>query len=288
MLRLLLIAAASLSLAACASFPRAPATVAPAADGLGAQAIFDRSLDVHGGDLRRHPGDINLATDGRWYRLIQRIQPIVTDSRYRVRSEERYRPAQGLYAVRHTGPGGTKHVVRTAGDLRVHYDGRATQDADTLAATALTSDAFRMFHFGPSFFLDRTSALLRLPDARERGRRYHRLHATLEPGFGESARDEAVLWIDAETLRLYRVHQTLEGFRTTRGAHVDTTFLDYRRVGPYLFPVRFLERVRGPIRIRAHEWWVTGIDLDRGWSMADVEDPAGFRGAAAVSAARGP
>jgi len=32
---------------------------------------------------------------------------------------------------------------------------------------------------------------------------------------------------------------TLEGFETTRGAHVDTTFLEYLQVGPYLLPSRF-------------------------------------------------
>lgn len=270
---------------ACTAFPQAREPLPTPADGLTAQAVFDRSLAAHGGDLRRHPGDINLATDGRWYRLIQRIQPVVTDTGFRITSEERYRPADGLYAVRHGGPQGTKHVVRTPSALRVHYNAVAADDDSRIAATAMTNDAFRMFHFGPTFFLGRTTSLQRLPDGRERGRRYQRLLATLEPGFGRSPRDHAVLWIDADSARLYRVHQTLEGFPTTVGAHVDTTFLEYRRVGPYLFPVRFLERVRGPVRIKAHEWHVTGIDLDRGWNAEDVSDPAGFRGVAARTAA---
>lgn len=267
-----------LLLASCATFPSGGS--APAADGLTAQAIFDRSLAAHGGDLRRHAGDINLSTDGRWYRLIQRIQPLVTDARFRVGSQERYRPADGLYAVRHTGPGGSKHVVRTPDRLHVAYNGVPATDDATLAATAMTNDAFRMFHFGPSYFLDRTTRLERLPDARERGRRYHRLLATLEPGFGRSPRDRAVLWIDAGTAWLYRIHQTLNGFPATVGAHVDTTFLAYTRAGPYLFPIRFSERVRGPLRIRAHDWRVTGLDLDRGWSLDDVSTPEGFAGVA--------
>lgn len=256
----------------------------PPNDGLAAQAIFDRSLAAHGGDLRQHEGDINLSTDGRWYALIQRIQPIVTDSAFRIRSEERYRPSTGLYAVLHTGPGGRKHVLRTRDGLVVHYNGVRSTDDRTLRATAMTNDAFAMFHFGPSWFLGRTAALQRLPDAREGGRTYHRLLATLRPGFGRAAQDRAVLWIDAQDFRLFRIHQTLEGFETTQGAHVDTTFLDYRRVGPYLFPVRFLERVRGPLRIKAHEWRVTGLDLDRGWTDADVADPQGFRGKATAPA----
>lgn len=284
MIRLLTALLVAALLGACASFPRGGAYDGPGPDGLTAQAIFDRSLAAHGGDLRQHAGDINLATDGRWYALIQRIQPVVTDSAFRITSEERYRPSEGLYAVRHAGPGGTKHVLRTPDALRVHYNGVPADDASRIAATAMTIDAFRLFHFGPTFLLDRTAALRRQPDAREDGRRYHRLLATLRPGFGEAAQDEAVLWIDADTARLHRVHITLEGFPATRGAHVDTTFLEHRRVGPYLLPVRFFERVRGPLRIDAHEWRVTGIDLDRGWSRGHVADPAGFTGPAAAPA----
>ncbi|GAB6194819.1 hypothetical protein [Lysobacter xanthus] len=279
MSRVIALLVACLLLASCSSFPRPGG--APPSDGLTAQAIFDRSLAAHGGDLRRHPGDINLSTDGRWYALIQRIQPVVTDAGFRIRSEERYRPSEGLYAVRHTGPDGTKHVVRSTAGLRVAYNGTETDDDEKRAATAMTNDAFRMFHFGPTFFLDRMASLERLPDAREDGRRFHRLLATLRPGFGRAEQDRAVLWIDAGTARLYRIHQTIDGFPTTVGAHVDTTFLEYRAVGPYLLPVRFLERVRGPLRIKAHEWRVTGIDLDRGWRAADVIDPHGFGGAAA-------
>jgi len=104
---------------------------------------------------------------------------------------------------------------------------------------------------GGSFVKARATALERIPDARENGRDYRRLLATLESGFGEAAQDQVVLWIDAQNSRLFRVHMTLNGFETTQGAHVDTTFLDYRKVGPYLLPVRFHERVRGPLQIDA-------------------------------------
>jgi hypothetical protein len=111
----------------------------------------------------------------------------------------------------------------------------------------------------------------------------------LRPGFGESTQDEAVLWIDADHARLHRVHITLEGYPTTRGAHVDTTFLEYHRIGPYLLPARFFERMRGPLRIAAHEWHVTALDLDRGWTRADVIDPGGgFRGQSGRIGAIGP
>jgi hypothetical protein len=272
-------------LAGCASvrFPPDPAAVA-FDDGLSGDAIFARTLAAHGGDLRLYPGDINLSTDGRWFALIQRIQPLVTDSGFRIRSEERYRPSDGLYAVTHTGPEGSKHVLRSGGGLTVSYNGVRETDPAKLRATAMTNDAFRMFHFGPSFFLDRASGWDRLTDAEEKGRAYHRLRATVRPGFGESKEDDVVLWIDREDARLFRVHMSLKGFETTVGAHVDTTFLEYRNVGAYLLPVRFHERVRGPLRIDAHTWWTTGIDVDRGWREEDVNGDS-FEASAATPAA---
>jgi hypothetical protein len=174
-------------------------------------------------------------------------------------------------------------VIRSADGITVYYNGLRETDPVKLRATALTNDAFRLFHFGPGFVKARASAMRRLADANESGVRYRRLLATLQPGFGESKTDQVVLWIDASTSRLFRVHMTLNGFETTQGAHVDTTFLAYRQVGAFLLPTRFVERVRGPIRIDAHEWHTTGIDLDRGWTREDVSGPA-FGGRAATAA----
>lgn len=266
------------------SFPPDP----PAAafeDGLDGDAVFVRTLAAHGGDLRQYGGDINLATDGRWFALIQKIQPVVTDSGFRIRSEERYRPRDGLYAVNHTGPDGSKHVVRSRDGLVVSYNGVRATDPAQLSATAMTNDAFRMFHFGPSFFLGRASTWVRLEDADENGRAYYRLRTSVRPGFGESKEDDVVLWIDRDSARLFRIHMSLKGFQTTARAHVDTTFLEYRDVAGYLLPVSFHERVRGPLRIDAHTWWTTGIDTDRGWRDEDVSGTA-FGGAAEAPATR--
>lgn len=268
----------------CASFPQAD-PAARFSDGLDAAAVFDACMDAHGGDLSDYPGDINLSTDGEWHQAIQRIQPIVSDAGFRVTSEERYRPRDGLYSVHHQGPLGSKQVVRSPDGISVYYNGTRESDPVKIRATAMTNDAFRMFHFGPSFIKHRATTMLRLADQRENGRSYRRLLATVEPGFGEAARDQVVLWIDAQTSRLFRVHMTLNGFETTQGAHVDTTFLEYRQVGAYVLPVSFRERVRGPIRIDAHDWHTTGIDLDRGWREADIGGAA-FQGAAAPPAQR--
>lgn len=278
----LLVLAFVLTLSACSGFPKVRPG-ATFADGLSAAQLLDQSLAAHGGDIREYPGDINIATDGHWYALIQRIQPVVSDAGFRVTSEERFRPRDGTYAIRHSGPQGNKQVLRTASGISVRYNGAPAVDDERQRATAMTNDAFQLFHFGPSFVTHRATSMTRLADTREDGRTYRRILATLSPGFGASESDQVVLWIDAETSRLFRVHMTLEGFETTRGAHVDTTFLAYHQVGPYLLPSRFSERVRGPVKIMAHEWHVTGMDLDRGWTDAEVSG-ADFSGRAAISA----
>ena len=257
-------------LAGCATgFPTA-STPFEAADGLDGRAVLARSLVAHGGDLRSRPGDFNYSSDGRWSTLIQRIQPVVTDAGYRVTSEARYSPSQGIYAVRHQGPKGIKQVVRTRNAIEVYYDGIRVADADTLRATAMTADAFELFHFGPSFLAARAAGVVRMPDATEAGVRYLRVLVDIAPGFGEAASDRVVAWVDPRTFLLHRVHMTLKGFSTTQGAHVDTTMSDYRDLGGVMVPTRFLERVRGPLRIDAHTWWVTGMDADRGWQARDV------------------
>lgn len=262
-----------------------PKTAAPwnAPDGLDGRAVLARSVAAHGGDLRQRPGDLNYASDGRWFALIQRIQPVVTDAGYRVTSQALYSPSQGRYAVRHAGPSGVKQVVRTPGAIEVHYDGVRVTDPDILSATAMTSDAFELFHFGPSFLTTRATRVERLPDLTEAGRRYLRVQADIAPGFGDAADDRVIAWFDPQTHLMYRVHMTLNGFRTTQGAHVDTTLTDYRNLGGVQVPTRFHERVRGPLKIDAHTWWVTGMDADRGWTATDVADGR-FSGNAAAPA----
>lgn len=281
--RILLLLVAAAWLAGCATgFPRATTPYA-AADGLDGAAVLARGVAAHGGDLRTRAGDLNYASDGRWETLIQRIQPVVTDAGYRVTAETRYSPSTGVHAIRYRGPRGVKQVVRTPGAIEVHYDGVRATDPETLQAAAMTTDAFELFHFGPSFLAARATAVTRMADAEASGRRYRRVRVAIAPGFGQAESDTVIAWFDAQTQLLHRVHLTLNGFPTTQGAHVDTTMTDYRSVGGVMLPTRFHERVRGPLRIDAHTWWVTGLDTDRGWQARDLRDGA-FAGAAARGA----
>jgi hypothetical protein len=239
-------------------------------DGRDGAAVLAATVAAHGGDLRVRGGDLASAITGEWSGLITRIQPLVTDHRWRIDAQERMLPAEGVHAIRWRGPAGEKLVLRTADDVRVFYDGVESFDEDVLASSAMTSDAFQLFLCGPSFVTWRASRLERLADVVEDGRTMHRVLAVLEPGFGRSPRDEVVMFIDARDHRLWRVWLTLEGFRTTRGATVDVTFLKYRDFDGVLLPIEFDERVRAPISIHAHAWHTTGLDLDRGLTAADV------------------
>mgnify|MGYP000329037656 CR=1 FL=1 len=90
---------------------------------------------------------------------------------------------------------------------------------------------------------------------------FQRIHAVLEPGFGFSERDEAVLWINEETGLLGLVHFTIEGLASTRGAHVDVAFSNYQEIDGYIWPTEFYERVRAPLRVPAHSWRVVALQV---------------------------
>ena len=85
-----------------------------------------------------------------------------------------------------------------------------------------------------------------------------------------SERDFVTLWVNKQSALTYRVHITLDGFDATKGAHADTTYLKYTEIDGFTFPTHFFERVRGPISIDAHEWWYTGIDINRGLTAQDL------------------
>ena len=125
----------------------------------------------------------------------------------------------------HSGPDGTKLVARTADGVSVLYDDIESDDETTRAASALVADAYTLFLAGPSFIRQRDARLSMLEPAMHDGAAHQRIHAVLEPGFGFSERDEAVLWINEETGLLGLVHFTIDGLASTRGAHVDVALI---------------------------------------------------------------
>ena len=105
----------------------------------------------------------------------------------------------------------------------------------------------------------------------------------LAPGLGLIEADRIGLCIDPATGLMRRVRFTLEGFPGTRGAVAEVdTFEHVRRFG-VAWPMRSYERVVHPIALPAHDWHVTGLEVDRGFGVADLDGPA-LQGAAAAPA----
>ncbi len=227
--------------------------------------LFERSLQAH--DLAEAGQGVGLrnlrvATTGIWPWLVTKVQPLMTDDDWRTHGDEYLDLQTRYYEALFTGPAGSKRVLRTPRTIEVYYNGVPSDDDDVLKASALTSDAAWLFYLGPRALQNKQYAFTRLADAIEDGRNYYRIHSTVQPGFGFSEQDQLVFWIDPDTFLVYRTHMTLNGFRNTRGAHVDVTVREYQQVGWQLLPQRLFERVRGPIAIDVHDWWTTAIELN--------------------------
>lgn len=275
------VALAFLGVAGCASqFPVVP--VKPPA-GLGPVEILERSIAASGDDPYTTLQDVAVSYEGEWGTVVQALQPALTDGEYRRSSEERVLLASGVVAQIHRGPGGEKRVLRDRAGVQVAYDGAITEDQDVVETSALVADAYTMFLLGPAWLRRNGSEWARLGDAESDGRSFYRVRGRLRPGIGLSAQDDVVAWIDRDTFLLHRVHFTLEGHRYTQGAHADVTFFDYRKVFGRSWPTRFVERVRGPVDIHAHEWWMTGLDVNRGLGRVDLGRPGGENWSAAAA-----
>jgi len=237
------------------------------ADSTGRQRAADllrASIDAHGGYLYGHdgPAEVRVDYEGRWGNLVRLLQPVLVDAAFRQGSEERLEPASDRLTQLHRGPAGEKRVVRDADSVEVLYNGDEVLSPGKRDAAALVADAYQMFLAGPSFFERRRAELTLLEPKRREGRRYERLLARLRPGLGHADEDEVVLWIDGETRRLDRLDFTLNGLESTRGALVSVTLDDHRRVGGWLWPTRFVERLRAPLRVTAHRWRATSLEVD--------------------------
>jgi len=271
MFRLLAVILVASFLTACASrFPSPELDVALDSQ-ISAAQIFQRTFNVHGGASIEQLNDVNLSISGEWKTLIRRIQPLVTDYKYRIDSQERLFMNNGGYIALYNGPGGSKKVVRTTDSLAVYYNGEQSTDPEVLSSTALTADAFRLFLLGPLSLQAWQDQFTRLTDITFQGEQHYRLHLNLKPGFGYSEQDQVVLWVNAESGRTKMIQITLEGHSTTKGAHVEVEYLGYTQKGDYLFPSDFFERVNAPISINAHAWHLTGLDINRGLALEEYQ-----------------
>lgn len=237
-----------------------------------ARALLQQSAEAHGLAAFQGITDINVAYEGEWYGLVGRIQPTLVDPDFRQGSQERIilKPAP-IVAQLHTGPKGSKQVLRTAESVTVDYNGQADSRADVLAAAALVADGYRMFLTGPFFFLEGNASLSIVGSESVHGGPCHVLLSVRRPGHGNSAEDRYLLFIDHESHRLHRLRFTMEGLESTRGAVAEVDFFDHQTIAGIVWPTRFYERLIKPIpNLPVHDWRLIGLDVNRGLNAADV------------------
>jgi hypothetical protein len=259
-------------------------TDAPGASS-GAQRLME-SAQAHGLDAYRQLRDINVGYDGQWRPLIDRIQPVVVDKGFRGSSQERLLPAAGVVAQAYTGPSGRKHVVwsRGPGDVGVWFNGTPSTDAGPLAAAALVADCYGLFLLGPLWLASRGQGAQLDGTQRVDGRLCDVVQVWLRPGFGRAALDRVTAYIDRADGTTRRVRFTLEGYANTQGAVAEVDTFDHERRFGVLWPRRSYERVVHPLRLPAHDWHLTGLDVNRGYGIEALRGPI-FTGAAATPAA---
>jgi hypothetical protein len=246
-----------------------------------AKALLNESQRAHGRTAFAKVRDLSVRYDGRWASIGPRFQPVLADTTFRRSSEERLVVGQRIHAQDHSGPAGRKLVVRSPGRVSVAYNGALSEDAEVKRAAALVADAYTLFLLGPLYFDRPGVTLASHGEAIVDKAVCDEVLAVLRPGFGEAREDRVILSIDRASKQLRRLRMTLNGLESTRGAEVDVTFRDFRRIGGILWPTDFDERIRVPFDLHAHHWRILGLELNRGFRAADLT-PDGLKGRASA------
>ena len=265
----------------------------PPAGDADAVARLRESAEAHGLDAYRRLPDINVSYSGEWRPLVGRIQPEVVDQGFRHSSQERLMPQAGIVAQAYTGPMGRKHVVwrrggragRTddLGDVAVWFNDVRSTDTAAQDAAALVAEGYGLFLLGPLWLVDRGLRMRMGGTELVDGRTCDVVDVWMTPGLGRVTTDRVALCIDRADGLVHRVRFTLEGFANTQGAVAEVDTFEHERRFGVMWPMRSYERIVHPIALPAHDWRITGLDVNRGYAAGDLSG-ASFKGAAAVSA----
>ena len=264
-----------------------PLVARPVGDAAAAKRLQE-SAEAHGLAAYLTLTDINVSYSGEWRPLINRVQPELVDAGYRGSSEERLIPTAGVVAQSYIGPQGRKHVVwrrnRNAvddtGEVAVWFNGVRSSDAAAQNTAALVAEGYGLFLLGPLWLANRNLPLQLAGTADVDGRECDVVNVWLSPGIGKAATDRLALYIDRTDSITRRMRFTLEGFEGTRGAVAEVDTFEHARRFGVLWPMRSYERLVHPFPLPVHDWRITGLDVNRGYSATDVMGPE-FTGAAA-------
>jgi len=250
-----------------------------------AWALLNRSAAAHGLTAFAAIDDVNVSYDGHWRRLVGKLQPALVDSGFRGGSEERYLLRDGVVAQSHAGPQGHKQVFKSSSHdrrIRVWFNDEEAHDRERLDAAALVVDGYSLFLFGPMLLVQnrhpqRTiqAALAGTSEVTQDKQKYlcDVVNVRMNPGIGNSEADQLALYIDHDTHLMRRVRMTLNGLESTRGALVDIDTFDHESLFGVMWPTAFHEQLKRPAPLDVHHWKLTGLDINRGESLADLRGP---------------
>ena len=249
------------------------------------------SAQAHGLSAYRTLTDINVAYQGQWRPFVDGIQPEIVDAGFRGSSQERLLPHAGVVAQAYRGSQGDKQVfwrrARNAtdaqGEISVWLNGERSNDLARQRAAALVAEAYGLFLLGPLWLVERQLPMQLAEPAAINGRACDVVEVWLAPGLGRSALDRVSLYLDRRDQVMRRVRFTLEGFPGTQGAVAEVDTFEHERRFGLLWPMRSHERIVHPITLPAHDWRISGLDVNRGYPVEALQGPV-FTGAAAASA----
>ncbi len=254
-----------------------------------AQSLLNESAAAHGLAAFKALSDLSVSYEGTWRLLIDKLQPVLIDPGFRVKSEERLLLRDSVIAQAHTGPSGRKFVVRRPsthvfGEVRVWYNGEEARDTERRAAAALVADAYRLFLLGPMLLAERT-LVLELGDIDNvNGLSCDVLRIQLAPGLGHTHIDQVALFIDRKERLMRRMRFSLEGLESAKGSAHQVDMFDHQALQGMRLPTRFAEMRVHPTLLPVRDWRVIGLDVNRGFTADDLVGPE-FGGVARPAAA---
>ena len=202
-------------------------------------------------------------------------------------------PRAGIVAQEYSGSSGRKHVVwrhgagganAGLGEVAVWFNGVRSDDAAAGSAAALVAEGYGLFLLGPLWLVDRGLRMQLAGVEQVDGRLCDVIDVWLSPGLGLVDTDRVAICIDRTDRYVRRTRFTLEGFAKTRGAVAEVDTFEHERRFGVVWPMRSYERIVHPISLPAHDWRITGLDVNRGYGPTDVTGEV-FSGAAANRAA---
>jgi hypothetical protein len=167
----------------------------------------------------------------------------------------------------------------------VWFNDFRSSDPAAQATAALVAEGYALFLLGPMWLVNRELSMQLAGTERVDGRLCDAVNIWLSPGLGKVANDRLVVYIDRADSVTRRMRFTLEGFAGTRGAVAEIDTFEHARRFDILWPMRSYERLVHPLPLPVHDWRITGLDVNRGYSTSDVIGPE-FTGTAARPASR--